>query len=293
MAALTIRHFGDPACPFDYSAEATRYRLTWLYGDQLEWRNVMVGLSERPDDYTERGFTTEGHAVALADIQTRYRMPIDPRERPRMLATLPACRAVVAARLRNPEGEAALLRRLRILTMAGEMTDEPDVMARAAREAGINALALRAWMSDPYVERALREDMEEARQPSPPALALDHKLGDADPRWSGRGRRYTCPTYEITGGDGSRFVLPGFHPTSAYEVAIANLAPGLEQRPAPESVAEVLDWAGEPLATAEIAAVCRLERREARTELARVARIEPVGPDGFWTLPASERRLAA
>lgn len=293
MPLLAIRHFGDPACPFDYSAEPTRYRLAWRYGDQLEWRNVMVGLSERPDDYVARGYTTEGHADGLADIQASYGMPIDTRERPRMLATVPACRAVVAARLHAPEREGPLLRRLRILTMADEMTDEPDLLARAAREAGIKPLDLRWWMSDPDVERALRADMEEARRPAAPGLALDHKLGDADTRGRGVGRRYTCPTYEMTRPDGAQFVLPGFHPTEAYEVAVANMAPGLVRRPEPRSVAEVLAWADEPLATAEVAAVCGLDRREARSELARVADIEAVGPDGFWSLAASAQRLAA
>jgi predicted DsbA family dithiol-disulfide isomerase len=293
MATLTIRHFGDPACPWDFSAEPTRYRLAWLYGRELAWTNVMVGLSERPEDYLERGYTTEGHAGGLADIQARYGMPIDTGERPRMLAAVPACRAVVAARLHEPDREEALLRRLRVLTMAGEMTDEPAVLARAAREVGIAPLDLRRWMSDPDVERALRDDMAEARMPARPGLALDHKLGDADPRGRGDGRRYTCPTYEITRADGAQFVLPGFHPTPAYEAAIANLAPELERRPEPESVTEVLEWAGEPLATAEVAAVCGLDQRDARTELARVASLEPVGPDGFWTPAAGEQRLAA
>jgi predicted DsbA family dithiol-disulfide isomerase len=293
MAALTIRHFGDPACPWDFSAEPTRYRLSWLYGDQLAWRNVMVGLSERPEDYVERGYTTEGHATGLADIQTRYGMPIDTRERPRMLAAVPACRAVVAARRYAPEKEAALLRRLRILTMAGDMTDEPDVLARAAREVEVSPLDLRWWMSDPEVEEALRADMAEARRPAAAGLALDHKLGDADTRGRNIGRRYTCPSYEITRVDGGEFVVPGFHPTPAYETAIANLAPELCRRPEPESVEDVLGWADEPLATAEVAAVCGTDLHEAHSELARVATLDPVGPDGFWSLAAAEQRLAA
>jgi len=49
------------------------------------------------------------------------------------------------------------------------------------------------------------------------------------------------------------------------------------------SASEVLAWAGVPLATAEIAAVCDREIAEVRPELARVAMFEPVGSDGYWT----------
>ena len=69
------------------------------------------------------------------------------------------------------------------------------------------------------------------------------------------GWRYTCPSWELS-CDGRTVSVPGFQPLAAYEVAIANLAPGLERRENPEAVAEVLRWAGEPLATAEVAAVC-------------------------------------
>jgi hypothetical protein len=61
----------------------------------------------------------------------------------------------------------------------------------------------------------------------------------------------------------------------------------------PQSVEEVLEWAGEPLATAEVAAICEIEHAEARTELARVARQDAVGPDGWWTPAAAAERLAA
>jgi predicted DsbA family dithiol-disulfide isomerase len=297
--ALTIREYTDPACPFAFSAEPARLRLNWLYGDQLEWRPVMVVLSESPEDYTRKGLTTGMLASGMADIQRKYGMPIDPRERPRMVATVHACRAVVAARLHAPPGsEYALLRRLRIRAMAGDLIDDPGVIARCAREANIDPmLVFRAAADDPGVEAALRADMAASRGPSAPSLALDHKLASA----GDLGRRYTCPSYEISraGGSGSgssgwpRFDVPGFQPVEVYEAAIANLAPELERRAAPSSVSEVLEWAGEPLATVEVAAICGIEPAEARTQLARVAHEDAVGPDGFWALPAGAARVAA
>jgi predicted DsbA family dithiol-disulfide isomerase len=290
MAVLRIDDFTDPGCPFAFSAEPARLRLRWLYGDQIEWRPRMIVLSRSPDEYLAKGFTPERQSQALADIQRRYGMPIDPRERPRMPATIDACRAVVAARLYWPEQEQALLRRLRIRTMAGEMLDAPFTIALAAREAGIADMPLLAmWGDDTDVERELEADAAAARHPTPAALALNHKLAPA-----GDGRRYTAPSYEITRLDsGARFDVPGFQPVETYEAAIANLAPELERRPQPETVEEVLAWAGEPLATAEVATIMGIDRDDARTELARVARQQPVGPDGWWTPAAAEEQLAA
>ena len=284
MASLTIREFTDPACPFAFSAEPARLKLRWLYGDQIEWRPRMVVLSESPDDYVAKGFTPERQVQALETIRRRYGMPIDTRRRPRMMATVHACRAVVAARLRAPDREQALLRRLRIRAMACDMIDEPSVIALCAREAGIDPMTLfRAEADDPAVEVALREDMAAARAPSAAAMALEHKLA--------AGPRYTCPSYEIerSGGGWPRFDVPGFQPVEVYEAAIANLAPELERAAAPSSVAEVLAWAGEPLAAAEVAAICGIGRDEAEAELAAVAD----GAGGWWSLPAVPEKIAA
>jgi len=108
----------------------------------------------------------------------------------------------------------------------------------------------------------------------------------AGPSWRcGGGHRYTCPSYELVRSpDGASLSAPGFQPTLAYEVAIANLAPELTRREDPESVAEVLEWAGEPLATAEVAAVCGIELGEAHEQLGRVAAEEHIGSDGLWGL---------
>jgi predicted DsbA family dithiol-disulfide isomerase len=290
MATLRIDDFTDPGCPWAFSAEPGRMRLRWLYGDAIEWHPRMVVLSRSPDEYAAKGFTPELMARGKADIGRRFGMPIDPRPLPRLPATVNACRAVVAARLHFPDREAALLRRLRMHAMGGDMFDEPSVIARAAADAGIDPMGLlRASRDDPAVERELEADAAAARNPSPPSLALDHKLAAA-----GDGRRYTCPSYEITRLDtGARFDVPGFQPVAVYEAAIANLAPELGRRALPESAAEVLAWAAEPLATAEVAAICEIEPAEARAELARVARHDAVGADGWWTLAAGAERLAA
>ena len=119
MADVTITDYTDPGCPWAYSAEPFRRRLEWLYGEAIEWRRRMVVLAEDPQEYVEKGFTPEKQSSGFAKIARDHGMPIDTSLRPRMAATAPSCRAVVAARLHAPEAEAALLRALRLRAMRG------------------------------------------------------------------------------------------------------------------------------------------------------------------------------
>ena len=279
-ATVTITEFSDPACPWAWSAEPARRRLDWLYGDAIEWRLRMVVLSENPEDYRERGLTPELLAEGSERIAREHRMPIDTRVRPRTIATLPACRAVVATRVRAPSLARRMFRELQVRNFAGELLDEPLTIEGAARAAGIDPDELFAWERDPVVLEEPEEDMRLARSPAPAARALDHKLADAD-----GARRYTCPSLELERrSDGLRLSAPGFQPFAAYEVMFANLAPELEPRPAPGSVEEVLRWAGEPLATQEVATVCGIDFEDAREELGRVADERHIGADGLWSL---------
>jgi predicted DsbA family dithiol-disulfide isomerase len=281
MAELTITEFTDPACPFAWSAEPFRRRLEWLYGDQLEWSVRMVGLSSSPDDYTDKGFTPEKLSSSLRSLSERHHMPMDSGLRPRMSATVPACRAVVATRLHDPAREGAILRQLRVRNFAGELLDDPGTLYAAASDIGIAPADLESWMSEEATERALEEDLELARHPTPEAVALKHKLAS----WSEDGWRYTCPSYEIVRiADGAHLSVPGFQPLLAYEVAIGNLLPSSHRREDPESVEEVLAWADEPLASIEVATVCGIELDDAREQLGRVAHREHLGFDGLWSL---------
>jgi predicted DsbA family dithiol-disulfide isomerase len=283
MAAdVVITEFTDPACPWAYSAEPFRLRLDWLYGDSIEWRPAMVVLSESPEEYEEKGFTTERLASAYATISHDHGMPIDTSERPRMAASAPACRAVVATRLNAPEAERPLLRNLRILCFSGPLLDDPETIAEAARRAGLDPDELQGWTEQERVDEVLREDMARAREPMPAARVLDDRLAN----WSG-GRRYTCPSYEVVReSDGVRISVPGFQPFAAYDVLLANLVPGLGRREAPAGVDDVLAWAGMPMATREVAEICELSDRDAREALGHVATEHHVGADGFWSLPA-------
>ncbi|HEU4978994.1 MAG TPA: DsbA family protein [Solirubrobacteraceae bacterium] len=289
MADVCITEFTDPACPWAWSAEPFRRRLSWIYGERLEWRTCMVVLADAPEEYLDKGFTPARQAESFRRISEDHGMPIDTRERPRMAATEPACRAVVAARMHAPERERLLLRRLRMRHFCGQLLDEAQTIADAARDAGIDPGELVGWAREAAVEEALAHDRARAREPLQAAQVLDHKLAN----WSG-GVRYTCPSYEIVRiSDGVRIAVPGFQPFAVYDVVTANLVPGVDRREPPEDVAEVLAWTGTPLATKEVAVVCDIPLHEARERLGRVASEQHVGFDGFWTLARTQGRFAA
>lgn len=279
-AAVRIRHITDPGCPWAFSSEPRRLRLHWLFGEQLEWHLCMAVLSQTPEDHEAKGLTPEKLASGFKKLQGDFGMPIDWSERPRMATSADACRAVVAARLKAPDSEEALLRRLRVLYMGGGLLDDPSLIAQAATEAGLDPEQLSRWAAAPDVDAALQADRTATRTPSPAARALDHKLGGPAEE-----RRYTCPSLEMEATSGGiRIDLPGFQPLEATEGALANLAPKLERRVAPESVDEILAWAAMPLATAEVATIMGQAEAEVRVELARSgASFEPVGGDGYWS----------
>src|SRR4051812_24954468 len=255
-ADVRITEYTDPACPWAYSAEPFRRRLSWIYGDQLEWDVRMVGLSDDPRAMEAAGFTPQVLSDHYRKISRDHRMPIDTRVRERLAASMPACRAVVAAKLHAPEQMRALLRRLRVRPFSGELLDADDTIDGAAPDAGIDPQQLRGWLSGEDGQRARDADMAAPREPAPAARGLggERAHGAGAPAKPGGGpaptpakraggRRYTCPSYETERvADGVRLAVPGFQPFAVYHVITANLLPGLERRENPEEVTEVLAW---------------------------------------------------
>ena len=279
MSTIQISEYSDPACPFAWSAEPSRRRIEWLYGDGLASRPRMVGLHRSGAEMEAEGLTTEMLAKGMNRLAHAHHMPMETAEPARLSGSVTACRAVVAVRLHEPARERAMLRALRIVNFSGEPLDEPATLRYAAERAGIDPEALTRWLEEPDSERALDDDMTAARTPTPEALALSHKLASTDDG----GYRYTCPSWVLTRGERT-MTVPGFQPLAAYETAVANLAPELSRREDPGDVSEVLAWAGEPLATAEVAAVCAIELDDAREQLGHVATEEHIGFDGLWSL---------
>ncbi|WP_320668952.1 DsbA family protein [Patulibacter defluvii] len=293
MSIVDVTTYTDPACPFAYSAEPIRWRLSWRYGDQLRWSLRLVGLSKDGASYERMGFTPERAAASLRHFD-QFGQPLATVASRPVGGTWSACRAIVA--VREHDGVPAAVRLLRALhvqalALAQELGAE-ETIAAAAADAGIDAASLAAWREDPAVERAFEADLSAARRPSPAALALDGKLAPSGDDWTGDAdgavapRRYTCPSY-VVASDGRTLEAPGFHTALTIETLVANLAPQLDQRPWAEDPIEVLRWAGQPLTTQEVAAVLDLgeQRDEARERLVAGGAVErPAGNDALWTL---------
>ncbi len=280
---LSVTEFTDPGCPFAFSAEPWRWRIRWLYADHdIAWSHRMVVLARDAEEYADKGLTPEMIAGGARQLSAAHGMPMSTAVRDRVPGTLPACTAVVATRLHAPEHEAAMLRRLRLRQFNGENLDDPSTIAHAAQDVGLDPDAVAGWMEEPDVRATVEADATAARHPAPAALVLDHKLAG----WE-HGRRYTCPSYELVpaAGEPATQAVPGFQPWAVYDVALANLLPGVERRPDAESVTEALAWAGEPMAAVEVAALCGIDRDAATEQLqASDARSIPWGNGELWEL---------
>ena len=75
MISATL--FSDPACPWAYSESPALRVLEWRYDSQLDWRLVLIGLTERASQYEERGYTPLRGALGQVRFR-RYGMPFAP-----------------------------------------------------------------------------------------------------------------------------------------------------------------------------------------------------------------------
>src|SRR4051794_35406063 len=114
MTVVQVTHFSDPGCPWAWSASPALAALRWRYGNQLQWRHVMIGLTEHGSQYAERGYTPLMMARGQARFR-RYGMPFAPQPKARVAGTSMACRAVIAVRLHAPELEWVAFRALQFM----------------------------------------------------------------------------------------------------------------------------------------------------------------------------------
>jgi predicted DsbA family dithiol-disulfide isomerase len=279
MERVKVTIYTDPGCPFGFNAQRQETQLLWHYGDGLDITRRMIVLNEKSSTFEERGLSREMVAGNAKRLRSTYGMPMRTEPSDRMAATIDACRAFVGARIHDPARANRLLRAMRCRAFSnGQPLDELDTIRGAAADAGIDVGTLDAWLADDDVERALREDMAATRDPAPEALALPHRLSKSD-----GGLRYSTGS-AVFEADGRRVVMAGFQPFAVYEVSVANVAPGLERRPAPESVEEILAWAPYPLATAEVAELRGIGVDQAREELEQAgAKLTESAGDGYWS----------
>ena len=278
----------DPGCPWAYSANPDLAVLRWRYGEQLRWRIVVIGLSEDPASYEQRGYTPVRMAQGHLHFR-RFGMPFGTAPRARVAATGRACRAIVAVRLAQPELEWAALRALQFgwFCSPAVLDEDPAIEAALSRVDGLDAPAAVQAIGAAEVEAAYRRDREEARSAAGSPTQAQGKTRE-DPA----GERYTAPSVVFADANGGRLEAGGFQSIEAYDVCIANLAPALARTPPPSDPIEALAMFPAGLTTQEVAAVMappltephRPAAESRLLELTAEGRVrrEPVGDDALW-----------
>jgi protein-disulfide isomerase-like protein with CxxC motif len=291
---IVALHFSDPACPWAYSSRPAIARLRWRFGDQLDWRLVMIGLSENADRYEERGFTPGRMAAGMRKFEQRFGMPFGSGVKPRLAASSRACRTVIAAREESPTLGYAALRALQIMqfTTTGLLDDDEALRGALEDVDGLDAAAVVARIDDPAIVAIYEEDKARTRSADGRPTHVQNRHSDSDGPV-----RYTAPTVIFEMPDGRWLEVGGFQPFESYDNALANLDPSLERRPTPDRAAEAVLAYPIGLTTAEVAAIMRgsdLEDADlpsAEREL--IAAVDdgelvciPAGTDALWR-PAS------
>jgi protein-disulfide isomerase-like protein with CxxC motif len=246
---IDVLHLTDPGCPWAWSASPAIAALRWRFGDGLRWRHAMIGLTERAEQYEQRGYTPLQSAIGYNKFR-RYGMPFAPHVKRRVSATAPACRTVVAARLRDPQLEWWTLRALQIaqFTTPGRL-EERDTLLAALERFQLPAAELVDAIDSAEVLETYEADRALARSAADTPAEVQNRTATTDGPV-----RYTAPSL-VFERDGERMIAGGFQPLEAYDVLLAHLAPDLERRGAPDSVAHMLAEIPEGVFTAEAAAI--------------------------------------
>jgi hypothetical protein len=263
--------------------------IEWRYRDQLDWRLVLVGLSEDTSRYAEHGFTPLRMASSGLMFRERYGMPFAPIPKPRLSASSRACRAVIAARRQSPGSEWRVFRALQLANFNTPLLFDDDEQMREvlATVPGIDGDRIVSLIDDPDVLAAYEQDKAESRTAAGSPTELQGKAGNSD-----GAVRYTAPSLLFEAADGRRLEAGGFQPVEAYDVVIANLDSTLERRLPPEDPGALLEYFEFGLTTQEVAALLthgndRPDRTAAETALLALvdegrAERQALGDDALW-----------
>jgi protein-disulfide isomerase-like protein with CxxC motif len=247
-------HFSDPACPWAYSSRPAIARVRWRFGDQLDWRLVMIGLSETPERYEKAGYTAARMATGHRKFEQRFGMPFGAGVKSRIAPSSRACRAVIAAREESMELGYAALRAIQLMqfTTPGLLDDDEHLREALAEVDGLDAAAVVGRIDDPAIIELYEEDKAKARSADGRPTQVQNRHANSE-----AGARYTAPTVIFEMPDGRWLEVGGFQPFESYDTALANLDASLERRPAPERAAEAVLAYPIGLTTAEVAAIMR------------------------------------
>lgn len=294
---LSATLYSDPACPFAYSENPALRVIEWRYGSQIDWRLVLVGLSEDTSRYAANGYTPLRQVQNNIRFRDQWHMPFALTPKTRLAYSSRACRAVIAARREWPGSEWAVFRTLQLANFNTPLLLDEDEHLREvlAVVQGVDPDRIVSLIDDPEVVEEYQRDKAETRTAAGSPTEFQGKAGNSDGQV-----RYTAPSVVFTRtADGMRLEAGGMQAVEAYDVLVANLDPTLDRKAAPEDPAELLDCFPLGLTTAEVAAILTpnnglpdLPAAE-RALLALVAegRAErhPLGGDALWTVPGGQR----
>jgi predicted DsbA family dithiol-disulfide isomerase len=285
MISATL--YSDAACPWAYSESPALRVIEWRYDDQLDWRLVVIGLSEDVSRYASFGYTPLRGALSQLHFR-RYGMPFSPAPKERLSPSARGCRAVVAARLAQPGSEWRVFRALQLANFTTPLLldDDAQLTEVLSGVTGVDAEAIVASLDDPAVTEAYQRDRAEARTAGGSPSELQGKTAASDGPV-----RYTAPSV-VFERDGRRLEAGGFQPVEAYDVLVANLDPTIDRRPVPESPAPLLEYFPDGVTTQEVAALLtdgndapdRVAAEKALLELVAAGEAVrvPLGDDALW-----------
>lgn len=278
---IDVTLFTDPGCPWAYSGNPPLAVMRWRYGDQLNWRLVMIGLTENPEQYVSRGYTPARAAAGQIMFRDRYGMPFAPQPRERVLATTRGCRTVIAARLLAPGRELAVLRALQFAWFTTTLLlDQDEDLAKAiAPVPGIDARAVVAALDGADVLAAYEADKRETRTAANRPIDFQGKARQTDGPV-----RYSAPSVIFRQGDRD-IEAGGFQPVEAYDLAVANLDTSLRRQEPPESPLPALQSFADGLTTQEVAAVMAPNNTPPDRAAAERALVELLGSDDVRRVP--------
>ncbi len=254
MERIVAWHFTDPGCPWAYCSRPAIARLRWRFGDQLDWRLVLIGLSENGRRYEERGYTAAHMAAGWGKFEQRFGMPFATAVKPGVAGTSRACRAVIAAREESPALGYAALRALQIMQFTtADLLDDDEALRRALEKVdGLDAAATIGRIDDPAILAIYEEDKARARTADGRPIHVQNRHAESDGPV-----HYTAPSVVFEIPDGRWLEVGGFQPFESYDNALANLKPSLERHPAPGRAADAVLAYPIGLTTAEVAAIMR------------------------------------
>jgi len=295
-APISATLFSDPACPFAYSENPALRVIEWRYGAQIDWRLVLVGLSEDTSRYASNGYTPARQALGGVRFRERYGMPFALDVKSRLSASSRACRAVIAARREWPGSEWAVFRTLQLANFNTPLIFDDDDHLREVLQVvpGVDPEKIVSLIDDPEVVAEYEHDKELTRTAAGSPTELQGKAGNSDGKV-----RYTAPSVIFTRAtDGLRLEAGGMQTVDAYDVLVANLDPTLERKDPPQDVAELLEHFKLGLTTQEVAALLAgnnelPDRTAAETALLGLvgegrAERHPLGGDALWTVPGGQ-----